>query len=130
MVNWEFFDNQTPERAVELVDELRAGDRGHRDPRRRAVCTWREAERVLAGFPDDRADEGPSAGPASLVGLELARDNGWTAPTANGEADGGRHRAIRRGRAGRHLARRVRDRGRRRPPPTPSTTRPDGKEAK
>ena len=29
----------------------------------RASCTWREAERVLAGFPDDRADEGPAAGP-------------------------------------------------------------------
>ena len=29
---------------------------------------------MLAGFSDDRADEGPSAGPASLVGLELARD--------------------------------------------------------
>ena len=28
------------------------------------ICTWREAERVLAGFPDDRADEGPAAGPA------------------------------------------------------------------
>ena len=47
--------------------------RGHADPRRRAICTWREAERVLAGFPDDRADEGPAAGPASLVGLQIAR---------------------------------------------------------
>ena len=44
------------------------------------VVTWREAERVLAGFPDDLADEGPSAGAASLVGLGLARENGWTAP--------------------------------------------------
>ena len=25
---------------------------------------------MLAGFPDDLADEGPAAGPASLVGLE------------------------------------------------------------
>ncbi len=44
------------------------------------ICTWREAERVLAGFPDDRADEGPAAGPASLLGLQIARANGWTAP--------------------------------------------------
>jgi NADH-quinone oxidoreductase subunit E len=44
------------------------------------VCTWREAERVLAGFPDGLADEGPAAGHASLVGLEIARQNGWTAP--------------------------------------------------
>ena len=43
--------------------------------------TWREAERVLAGFPDDRADEGPAAGAPSLVGLRIARENGWTAGT-------------------------------------------------
>ena len=33
---------------------------------------------MLAGFPDDLADEGPSAGPASLVGLNIAREQGWT----------------------------------------------------
>ncbi len=79
MVNWEFMDNQTPQSATQLVDDLRAGRevRSTRGPR---VCTWREAERVLAGFPDDRADEGPAAGPASLLGLEIARDNGWAAP--------------------------------------------------
>jgi NADH-quinone oxidoreductase subunit E len=79
MVNWEFMDNQTPESATRLVDDLRAGKevRSTRGPK---VCTWREAERVLAGFPDGLADEGPAAGPASLVGLEIARENGWTAP--------------------------------------------------
>ncbi len=79
MVNWEFMDNQTPESATRLVDDLRAGVEvtSTRGPR---ICTWREAERVLAGFPDDRADEGPAAGPASLVGLQIARENGWTAP--------------------------------------------------
>jgi NADH-quinone oxidoreductase subunit E len=86
MVNWEFFDNQTPESATELVDDLRSGvevtaTRGAR------LTSWKEAERVLAGFPDDRADEGPSAGPASLVGLELARRNGWRAPSSNGASD-------------------------------------------
>ena len=79
MVNWEFMDNQTPESAVQVVDDLRAGKEVHstRGPR---LCTWRAAERVLAGFPDDRADEGPTAGPASLAGLKLAREKGWTAP--------------------------------------------------
>ncbi|TIC89274.1 NADH-quinone oxidoreductase subunit NuoE [Nocardioides sp. GY 10113] len=79
MVNWEFLDNQTPESAVQTVEALRAGHpvRSTRGPR---LCTWREAERVLAGFPDDRVDEGPGAGPASLVGLRMARENGWTAP--------------------------------------------------
>jgi NADH-quinone oxidoreductase subunit E len=79
MVNWEFMDNQTPESAVQVVDDLRAGNDVHstRGPR---LCTWREAERVLAGFPDDRADEGPAAGPSSLAGLKIARERGWTAP--------------------------------------------------
>ena len=35
---------------------------------------------MLAGFPDGLADEGPAAGPASLVGLKIARERGWTAP--------------------------------------------------
>jgi NADH-quinone oxidoreductase subunit E len=79
MVNWEFMDNMTPQSAVELVDDLRDGKEVHstRGPR---VVTWREAERVLAGFNDGLADEGPSAGAASLVGLALARENEWTAP--------------------------------------------------
>jgi len=69
MVNWEFFDNQTPGSAKQLVDDLRAG-REVTATRGAKICSWREAERVLAGFPDDRADEGPSAGPASLAGLK------------------------------------------------------------
>ena len=82
MVNWEFMDNQTPESAVQVVDDLRAGRDVHstRGPR---LCTWKQAERVLAGFSDDLADEGPSAGPASLVGLGIARERGWTAPSSD-----------------------------------------------
>ncbi|MGZ4469925.1 MAG: NADH-quinone oxidoreductase subunit NuoE, partial [Nocardioidaceae bacterium] len=88
MVNWEFMDNQTPESAVQVVDDLRAGKevRSTRGPR---VVTWREAERVLAGFPDDLADEGPAAGPASLVGLQIAREQGWTAPSGAASGDAG-----------------------------------------
>jgi NADH-quinone oxidoreductase subunit E len=79
MVNWEFMDNMTPQSAMQLVDDLREGTevRSTRGPR---IATWREIERVLAGFPDGRVDEGPAAGPASLVGLEIARENGWAAP--------------------------------------------------
>jgi len=82
MVNWEFMDNQTPESAVQVVDDLREGKevRSTRGPR---IVTWREAERVLAGFPDDLADEGPAAGHASLVGLQVARENSWTAPSTD-----------------------------------------------
>lgn len=89
MVNWEFMDNQTPESAVQVVDDLRAGKPVHstRGPR---LCTWREAERVLAGFDDGLADEGPAAGPASLLGLGIARERGWAAPSgdASAPADG------------------------------------------
>jgi NADH-quinone oxidoreductase subunit E len=93
MVNWEFFDNQTPESATTLVDDLRSG-REVTSTRGARICTWREAERVLAGFPDDRADEGPTAGPASLVGLELARSRHWTAPgSSSAERDGDASRA-------------------------------------
>ncbi len=82
MVNWEFMDNQTPESAVRAIDDLRSGTPVH-STRGPQLCTWREAERVLAGFPDDRADEGPTAGPASLAGLKIAREHGWTAPEEN-----------------------------------------------
>jgi NADH-quinone oxidoreductase subunit E len=88
MVNWEFMDNMTPASATQLVDDLRAGTevRSTRGPR---IATWREVERVLAGFPDDRVDEGPGAGPASLVGLGIAHDRGWTAPGGNAEGETG-----------------------------------------
>jgi NADH-quinone oxidoreductase subunit E len=82
MVNWEFFDNQTPETAKQLVDDLRAGNpvSPTRGPKR--LCTWKEASRVLAGFGDGQAADGPSAGPASLLGLKIAKENGWKAPEA------------------------------------------------
>jgi NADH-quinone oxidoreductase subunit E len=80
MVNWEFYDNMTPDSARQLVDDLRAGNlpSPSRGPRR--LCTWREASRILAGFNDDQATDGPSAGPASLLGLKIAKEHGWTAP--------------------------------------------------
>lgn len=80
MVNWEFFDNQTPHSAKQLVDELRSGSdvRPTRGPE--SLCTWRQASRVLAGYPDGRANEGTQAGEQSLAGLRLARERGWSAP--------------------------------------------------
>ena len=80
MANWEFFDNQTPESTKQLVDDLREGKdvRPTRGPAR--VCTFKQVSRVLAGFHDGLADEGVGAGPASLEGLRLAKENDWTAP--------------------------------------------------
>ncbi|NNM47555.1 NADH-quinone oxidoreductase subunit NuoE [Knoellia sp. DB2414S] len=82
MANWEFFDNQTPESTKALVDDLRAGKdvKPSRGPNK--VCTFKQVSRVLAGFNDGLADEGVGAGPASLAGLEVAHEHGWTAPKA------------------------------------------------
>lgn len=87
MVNWEFFDNQTPQSAKKLVDDLRAGEpvAPTRGPNR--LCTWKQASRILAGYGDGHAAEGPSAGHASLVGLKLAQERGWRAPAAKGSGE-------------------------------------------
>lgn len=78
-VNWEFFDNQTPESAVKVVEALRDGTTVCAT-RGATIASWREAERVLAGFEDGRVDEGPAACGPSLVGLKIAADKGWAAP--------------------------------------------------
>jgi NADH-quinone oxidoreductase subunit E len=85
MVNWEFFDNMTPGSARQLVDDLQAGNpvSPTRGPSR--LCTFREMSRVLAGFDDGLATEGPAAGAASLVGLKIAQERGWTAPSPDRE---------------------------------------------
>jgi NADH-quinone oxidoreductase subunit E len=80
MVNWEFFDNQTPASASELVNDLKAGKavKPTRGPNQ--LCSWKHVSRVLAGFNDGLADEGPTAGGPSLEGLKIAKERGWKAP--------------------------------------------------
>jgi NADH-quinone oxidoreductase subunit E len=78
MVNWEFFDNQTPESATQLVDDLREG-REVQPTRGARLCSFKQVSRVLAGFPDGLANEGPAAGPATLLGLEIAHQQQATA---------------------------------------------------
>ena len=80
MVNWEFYDNQTPTSARELVDACRAGTPPPPTRGPATLCTFKQVSRVLAGFPDGRANEGVQAGPATLVGLELAKQRGDDAP--------------------------------------------------
>ncbi len=78
MVNWEFFDNMTPQSARDLVDGLRAG--ADVAPTRGAprLCTWKQASRILAGFPDGQATGGHTAGAPSLAGLRIAKEQqGW-----------------------------------------------------
>lgn len=84
-VNYEYFDNQTAESAVELVDALRRGERPA--PTRGAALTdFKSAELQLAGFfPEDEelfaSDvDGPSAAEETVRGAQLATERGWTAP--------------------------------------------------
>ncbi|MGH3918257.1 MAG: NADH-quinone oxidoreductase subunit NuoE [Pseudonocardiaceae bacterium] len=84
-VNYEFYDNQTPESAVALVDALRRGDRPAPD-RGAPLTDWRTAELELAGFfgtPEEirAAVDSPSAAPETLAGNRLAEQRGWQAPS-------------------------------------------------
>jgi NADH-quinone oxidoreductase subunit E len=84
-VNYEYYDNQTTESAVELVDKLRRGEKPA--PSRGAALTdFKTVERELAGFLDgegyslNETNDGPSAATETLRGAQLAQDRGWTAP--------------------------------------------------
>ncbi|HET6737015.1 NADH-quinone oxidoreductase subunit NuoE [Mycobacterium sp.] len=86
MVNWEFFDNQTPSSARDLVDGLRAGQPPA--PTRGApLCSFKETARILAGLPDPQSAAAQGAvGDATLAGLRVARDRGMEAPSADSPA--------------------------------------------
>ena len=77
MVNWEFFDNQTPATARQLVDDLQAGQAVTPSRGASSVATFQEVSRVLAGFDDGRGGEGVGAAGATLEGLKVARQHGW-----------------------------------------------------
>lgn len=91
-VNYEYFDQQTPKSAVELARRVRAGELPM--PTRGApLCTFKQVERQLAGFPDERDEAvaaGGSAGEPSLAGLRLAERHGMT---AEGTSEPGRDAA-------------------------------------
>ncbi|MFS0901075.1 NADH-quinone oxidoreductase subunit NuoE [Mycolicibacterium litorale] len=84
MVNWEFFDNQTPSSARDLVDQLRAGVPV--TPTRGApLCTFRQTARTLAGLVDPRPETYTGGtGDATLAGLRVARADGMSAPHPDG----------------------------------------------
>jgi NADH-quinone oxidoreductase subunit E len=81
-VNYEYYDNQTPDKALELVTALQAGEKPA--PTRGAPLTdFRQAELQLAGFFEGRESDldGPSAAAETVRGARIAADNGWTAPS-------------------------------------------------
>jgi len=80
-VNYEFYDQQSPESALQLARDLRAGNRP-RPTRGAPLCTFAEISMQLAGFADDRAGAvaAGAAGEPTLVGARLAMQRRETAP--------------------------------------------------
>ncbi len=76
MVNWEFYDNQTPASVNELLDGVRSGNPPAPTRGPSKLRTWRENSAVLAGLSDGLAEEGLQAGGASLLGLNIAKSQG------------------------------------------------------
>jgi NADH-quinone oxidoreductase subunit E len=83
MVNWEFFDNQTPTTASELVNDLRQDKPVSPTRGRTPLCTFRQTQRLLAGFADTRAVH--TAGEATLAGLRFAIQHNMQAKAVEGE---------------------------------------------
>ena len=78
--NWEFLDNMTPEKAVDVVEKLVKGEEvlSTRGPK---IRTFKENELTLAGFDDGLADFG-QADEEMLAGLKRAKELGQSAPEA------------------------------------------------
>ena len=74
MVNWEFFDNQTPSSATELVAALRSGQTVN-PTRGAALCRFRQTARTLAGL-GQHTEDNSLPGEATLAGLRAARRGG------------------------------------------------------
>jgi NADH-quinone oxidoreductase subunit E len=76
MANWEFYDNQTVQSAIDLVDGARAGNPPAPTRGPNVLPTWKENSAVLAGLNDGHANEGVQAGAPSLLGLEISKVQG------------------------------------------------------
>ena len=98
MVNWEFFDNQTPSSVTDLVAALRSGQAVN-PTRGTTLCPFRETARTLAGV-GETTDSGGRPGPATLAGLEVfhalsedsrseSASNGLQGSSLNGEVEEG-----------------------------------------
>ena len=87
MVNWEFFDNQTPSSARDLVDGLREG-KPPIPTRGAPLCKFKETARVLAGLADPEAAAAQTpTGDATLAGLRIAKERGMEAPAVDAVTD-------------------------------------------
>jgi NADH-quinone oxidoreductase subunit E len=74
MVNWEFFDNQTPSSVKKLIDDIKDGKAPAPTRGPNKLPTWKENSRTLAGFNDGLAHQGVQAGEPSLRGLKVSKE--------------------------------------------------------
>jgi NADH-quinone oxidoreductase subunit E len=87
-VNYEYYDNQTPDGALDLVSALQTGQKPN--PTRGAPLTdFRTVELEIAGIMPDLVAEvsGPSASVMTLRGSTLAEQTGQTAPAMPDHVD-------------------------------------------
>ncbi len=80
-VNYEFYDEQSPDSALDLVQALQRGEKP--DPTRGAPLTdFRDTELQIAGVYTGLAAavDGPSADAPTLRGSHLAEERQWQAP--------------------------------------------------
>ena len=85
-VNYDFFDGVTPETAIDIVEQLRKGDRP-KPSRGARLCTLKEMAVQLAGFAEarDGAIADAVAGEATLRGNRLAEEHNITVATYDPE---------------------------------------------
>ncbi|QKT08981.1 NADH-quinone oxidoreductase subunit NuoF [Gordonia sp. X0973] len=76
MVNWEFFDDQSPRSSVELVDDLRAGVEVAPSRGAPTLCSFRKVSRLLAG-----ADTPTAPDPDDVTPLQLGERTAEAAKT-------------------------------------------------
>ena len=121
MTNWEFFDNQTPESTIELVDDAarRQGRRARPAARSGSAPSSRSAACSPAS-PTDWPTRASAPARPRCVGLQIAQEQGWTAPEGD-SADPARPRPGARRAAPRSRPTATRPRPTR---PRPSAARP------
>jgi len=80
-VDYEYYDEQSPDSALDLVQALQRGEKPH-PTRGAALTSFRDTELQIAGiFPDLLQQVGaPTASEQTLQGNRLAEANDWQAP--------------------------------------------------
>jgi NADH-quinone oxidoreductase subunit E len=82
-VNWEFFDNMTPNKVRELIEKLKSGA-PVQSTRGAVITSIADTQRVLAGLNDGKSEEGEAIDDAMLAGLQVAKARGMRAPRGEG----------------------------------------------